>query len=130
MKKAIYKPETPYNELPLLPPTIKLTDKIYRKTIAANKMLAELKGLSGLIPNQAIILKWKQEPKEKYVGFELNANITEIYDLMKVVSEDQRLQKAVRGLYRIQTTLKKIIGKGTEYVNKLKEHKADVVMIV
>lgn len=77
--------------------------------------------------HRSLICKWKQEPKEKYVGYELNANISELYDLMKVVSEDQRLQKAVRGVYRIQTTLKNIIGTGSAYINKLKEHKADVV---
>lgn len=55
MKKK-YKPEVPYNELPLLPPKINMTPKVFIKAIAANKALAELKGLAGLIPNQAIIL--------------------------------------------------------------------------
>jgi len=56
MKKETYKPEKPYNNLPLLPPKISLTTKVFSKTIAANKALAELKGLGGLIPNQAILL--------------------------------------------------------------------------
>ncbi len=56
IKKTTYKAEHPYNDLPLLPPKLNLTAKVYKKTIAANKALAELKGLAGLIPNQAILL--------------------------------------------------------------------------
>jgi Fic family protein len=51
-----YKAQEPYNNLPLLPPKFQLTPKIYNKTVSANRALAELKGLAGLIPNQAIIL--------------------------------------------------------------------------
>lgn len=49
-------PKKPFNKLPLLPPKINFSKKIYHKTIEANKALAELKGLAGIIPNQAIIL--------------------------------------------------------------------------
>ncbi len=48
--------EKPYNKLPLLPPKITFSEKVYRKTIAANKALAELKGASRLIPNPEIVL--------------------------------------------------------------------------
>jgi len=88
----------------------------------------------GLLPetyrkniHRSLICKWKQEPVEKYTGYELNSNIEELYELMKVVSEDQRLQKAVKGIYRIQKTLKDIIGTGSDYIRKLKEHKTEVV---
>jgi len=54
--KTMYKSNQPYNKLPLLPPKINLTNTLFKKTIDANKALAELKGLAGLIPNQAIIL--------------------------------------------------------------------------
>lgn len=46
----------PFNELPLLPPSIQLTGQIYKKTVSANRVLAELKGAAGVIPNQSIIL--------------------------------------------------------------------------
>lgn len=52
----MYDPEKPYNKLPLLPPEFSLTPKIYNKTIRANRALAELKGMAGLIPNQVVIL--------------------------------------------------------------------------
>lgn len=52
----MYKSTQPYNDLPLLPPKFNFTNTLFKKTIAANKALAELIGLAGLIPNQAIIL--------------------------------------------------------------------------
>lgn len=52
----MYRPGQPYNRLPLLPPRIEISARVYMKAIAANKALAELKGLGGLIPNQGIII--------------------------------------------------------------------------
>ncbi|MFA6262289.1 MAG: Fic family protein [Bacteroidia bacterium] len=52
----MYSPDKPYNKLPLLPPKLTLTPKVYNKAIQANKALAELKGMTGLIPNPVIIL--------------------------------------------------------------------------
>lgn len=49
-------PLKPYNKLPLLPPKINLSSKIFNQAIAAHKALAELKGIAGQIPNQTIIL--------------------------------------------------------------------------
>lgn len=48
--------EKPYNELPLLPPKINIGESIYKKIISANKVLAELKGMSQLLPNPAIMI--------------------------------------------------------------------------
>ena len=49
--------ETPYNALPLLPPSVDLeTRPILRRCIAANKALAELKGAGDVIPNQAMLI--------------------------------------------------------------------------
>jgi len=49
---------TPFNDLPLLPPAgAELeTPKVLKKTIAASRALAELKGLGGSIPNQAMLI--------------------------------------------------------------------------
>ena len=52
----MYSPRQPYNDLPLLPPDIHLSEKVYNRAIKANKALAELKGMASIIPNQAIIL--------------------------------------------------------------------------
>src|SRR5580704_19249526 len=50
-------PNQPYNDLPLLPPKAELeTTAILKKAIAANRRLAELKGLVNSIPNQGILV--------------------------------------------------------------------------
>ena len=52
-----FDPDTPYNDLPLLPPKAELETKaVLRKAIAANKALAELKGAGDLIPNQGVLI--------------------------------------------------------------------------
>jgi len=49
--------DQPFNDLPLLPPSVMLeTAAILKKAIAANRRLAELKGLVNAIPNQSILL--------------------------------------------------------------------------
>lgn len=48
--------EKPYNELPLLPPSLNLDVVIYKKLVSANKSLAELKGISELLPNPDIMI--------------------------------------------------------------------------
>jgi Fic family protein len=53
----MFNPDKPYNELPLLPPSNDaITKKVLEKAILANRALAELKGIAGVIPNQTIIL--------------------------------------------------------------------------
>lgn len=47
----------PYNDLPLLPPKAELENsEILKAAIAANKALAELKGIAKTIPNQTILI--------------------------------------------------------------------------
>ncbi len=53
----MYHPEEPYNNLPLLPPTIEVeTKKVLKQAIASNKILAELKGRADEIPNQSMLV--------------------------------------------------------------------------
>lgn len=50
-------PELPYNDLPLLPPKLDLENpKLLKKTISANRQLAELKGSVHSIPNQGLLV--------------------------------------------------------------------------
>jgi Fic family protein len=47
----------PFNDLPLLPPKVEIeTTAVLKKAIAANRKLAELKGLVNSIPNQSILI--------------------------------------------------------------------------
>lgn len=53
-----FDPQTPYNDLPLLPPTGELeTRAVLKKAIGANKALAELKGAGELIPDQSLLIQ-------------------------------------------------------------------------
>lgn len=50
-------PDTPYNDLPLLPPAKDLESiAVLKKTIAATRALARLKGVGRNIPNQSILV--------------------------------------------------------------------------
>ena len=52
-----FDPAKPNNALPLLPPKTDLETKaVLKKAIAANKALAELKGLGQTIPNQTMLV--------------------------------------------------------------------------
>jgi len=54
---SMYNPEKPYNDLPLLPPKIELeTKKVLKQAITATRVLAELKGRAGEIPNQSMLV--------------------------------------------------------------------------
>ena len=57
-KQITYDRNQPYNELPLLPPPDEkvVTVEILQAAIGANKALAELKGLSKTLPNQAMLV--------------------------------------------------------------------------
>lgn len=47
----------PYNQLPLLPPATDLETKaVLKQAIAANRALANLRGLAGQIPNQSMLI--------------------------------------------------------------------------
>jgi len=47
----------PFNALPLLPPDTKLeTRQVMRQAVAANRRLAELKGIANVMPNPAILI--------------------------------------------------------------------------
>lgn len=57
VKTMPFSKDKPYNELPLLPPTAPLETKSILKTaVSAHRQLAELKGISNVMPNPAILV--------------------------------------------------------------------------
>src|ERR1044072_10042841 len=55
--KRSWRPDKPYNEIPLLPPKVDLETKaILKQCIRARAALAELKGAAELIPNPSILI--------------------------------------------------------------------------
>jgi len=56
-KKSAWKPDVPYNQLPLLPPQVELeSHPVLKECIAARAALAELKQAAEMIPNQAMLI--------------------------------------------------------------------------
>jgi Fic family protein len=52
-----FDPGKPFNDLPLLPPAADMeTRAVLKKSLSAGRMLAELKGLGGTIPNQSVLI--------------------------------------------------------------------------
>lgn len=57
MIKITWKPDQPYNTLPVLPPAVDLETKaVLKQCIAARTALAELKQAAELIPNQSMLI--------------------------------------------------------------------------
>lgn len=57
MKTIKFDPLKPFNQLPLLPPKKNIeTNAILKKSVTAGRALAELKGIGGTIPNQAMLI--------------------------------------------------------------------------
>ena len=53
----MFKPEKPYNQLPLLPPKIELeTPVVMKQLVKSHKALAELKGYAKILPNEDVLL--------------------------------------------------------------------------
>ena len=92
---------------------------------------------AGLLPdiyrkqiNRSLIWKWERESEDKYVGYELNIEMEELYELLRRLSMDDKMQKAVRTVYRINKVLKDLVGQGREFTRRLKEKKSVVVDII
>jgi Fic family protein len=54
---SAWRPDVPYNDLPLLPPAVELeTRAVLKRCITARAALAELKQAGALIPNQSVLI--------------------------------------------------------------------------
>jgi Fic family protein len=102
----IINPETPYNELPELPPRQEIeSKKILRASIKANKALAELKGLAQTIPNQTIFIN-TISIKEAQYSSEIENIITTTDELYQALSlSDQPLSSAAKEVMRYRSAL-------------------------
>ena len=58
MSNPLWRPDQPYNQIPLLPPPVDLETKaILKQCIRSNSAVAGLKEAAGLIPNQAVLIQ-------------------------------------------------------------------------
>lgn len=79
----------PFNDLPPLPPAIELeTTAVLKKAIAANRQLAELKGLVHSIPNQSILINGIVL-QEARLSSEIENIVTTNDELYKAASDEK-----------------------------------------
>lgn len=83
-----FRPDTPYNELPDLPPPgVIETPQVLKAAIAAHRKLAELKGCGDVIPNQNILLG-ALTLQEAQLSSEIEGIITTTDQLYRALSVD------------------------------------------
>ena len=101
-----FDPQTPYNDLPLLPPPGELETKaVLKKAIAANKALAELKGAGELIPDQSLLIQaiGLQEAK---LSSEIENIVTTNDELYRAFADDgQRTNPHTKEVLRYKDAL-------------------------
>ena len=86
---AAFKKDTPYNELPDLPPKAELeTPTILKKAIKANRALAKLAGSGKLLPNQSMLINSIGLPEAK-LSSEIENIVTTNDELYQAFSSDK-----------------------------------------
>lgn len=98
--------QTPYNELPELPPIQEIESKeVLRAAISSNKALAELKGLAQTIPNQSIFIN-TLSIKEAQYSSEIENIITTTDELYQALSlADQNPSSSTKEVMRYRNAL-------------------------
>ncbi len=91
----------------------------------------------GLLPekyakdiSKSLISKWKSEPDDKYIGFELNDQLEELFEISKLNQELIELKKYVKSLYKINLILKDLLKKDSPNKSPPKENKEQVVRTI
>lgn len=101
-----FDPAVPFNALPLLPPRNELeTRPVLKKAIAANKALAELKGVGDLIPDQSVLIQTigLQEAK---LSSEIENIVTTNDDLYRAFGDEgQKADPNTKEVLRYQEAL-------------------------
>ncbi|AXF85400.1 Adenosine monophosphate-protein transferase SoFic [Ephemeroptericola cinctiostellae] len=101
----MWQPETPYNDLPPLPPTYDIeTRDILRKCISARAALAELKQAAELIPNQSMLLSTIPLMEAK-ASSEIENIVTTTDKLFQFSEHDLHADPATKEALRYRTAL-------------------------
>jgi Fic family protein len=102
-----FHPEDPFNDLPLLPPRADLETKaILKQCIAANKALAELKGVGDLIPNQAMLINAIPLQEAKLSSEIENILTTQDKLYRAAVQDSQNIDPHTKEILRYRTALR------------------------
>ncbi|MCX7846846.1 MAG: Fic family protein [bacterium] len=100
-----FDPRVPYNDLPPLPPPVDVETKaILRKTVAASRAVAELKGLGATLPNQAMLVNTLVVQEAK-ASSEIENIITTNDALFKAISAQREPDTATKEVLRYREAL-------------------------
>ncbi len=101
----VWKPDTPYNGLPPLPPATELeTRAVLKRCIAARAALAELKQAAQLIPNQAMLVNTLPLLEAKYSS-EIENIVTTTDKLFEYAGSDRQADSATSEALRYRSAL-------------------------
>lgn len=100
-----WNPETPYNDLPSLPPSVELETKpVLKRCIDARAALAELKQAAELIPNQTMLINTLPLLEAKDSS-EIENIVTTTDKLFQNLHVNQRADPATKEALRYRTAL-------------------------
>jgi len=100
-----WSPSKPYNELPLLPPSVELETKaVLKSCINARAALAELKQAADLIPNQAMLINTLPLLEAKDSS-EIENIVTTSDKLFKFAEHDDQADSATKEALRYRKAL-------------------------
>src|SRR5690554_5935949 len=101
-----WRPDQPYNQMPLLPPAREATESvaILKACIPARAALAELKQAGELIPNQALLINLLPLLEAKDSS-EIENIVTTTDKLFQFSQEDQGADPATKEALRYRTAL-------------------------
>lgn len=105
MSTKDWKPERPYNELPLLPPAEEVeTRAVLKRCITARAALAELKQAAELIPNQAMLIN-TLPLLEARASSEIENIVTTTDELFRHVGNEAQANPATKEALRYSRSL-------------------------
>ena len=101
-----WRPEVPYNELPLLPPPNELeTHRVLKATIGAREALARLDARAGALPNPAVLIN-AIPLLEAQASNEIENIVTTTDELFEAAAYDLDASPAAREALRYRTALR------------------------
>ncbi|MDA3925899.1 MAG: Fic family protein [Kiritimatiellae bacterium] len=102
-----FKPDVPYDNLPILPPSMDVESKVVLKQcLAATRALAELKGVGSLIPDQSILIN-SIPLQEAQFSSEIENIVTTQDELFRAALDESGISDpATKEVFRYRTALK------------------------
>ncbi len=105
MNNAGWRPDRPYNDLPMLPPAVELeTRAVLKRCITARAALAELKQAAELIPNQAMLIS-TLPLLEARASSEIENIVTTTDELFRHVGNEAHANSATKEALRYSRSL-------------------------